>query len=113
MERSADWMDQAKADLAHARQDLRTEFYEKHNDSLTMRTTSSGSAKITFPRYDREEVVHTLKERVDAFREALPATRVVLFGSYATGRLGRRQRPGCRAGRRSGRRAIREVCRSH
>lgn len=28
MERSADRMDQAHADLVHARQDLRTEFYE-------------------------------------------------------------------------------------
>lgn len=28
MERSADWIDQARGDLAHARQDLETGFYE-------------------------------------------------------------------------------------
>lgn len=51
-----------------------------------MRNVSSGSVRITFPRYEREEVIRKLRARVDAIREALPVTRVVLFGSYATGR---------------------------
>lgn len=50
-----------------------------------MRSRSSGSVKITFPRYERGEVIQKLQERIDALRAVLPITRVVLFGSYATG----------------------------
>lgn len=50
-----------------------------------MRTVSSGSVRITYPRYEREEVIQTLRARVERLQEVLPVTRVVLFGSYATG----------------------------
>lgn len=51
-----------------------------------MQNASSGSVKITFPRYDRKEVIQKLRARVGVIQEQLPVTRVVLFGSYATGR---------------------------
>lgn len=52
-----------------------------------MPNTSSRSVKISYPAHSREEVLQHLEERVAALRDRLPCVqRVVLFGSYATGR---------------------------
>ena len=41
--------------------------------------------KIFYPRYEREELVKLLKERIEILKDFLPLERVVLFGSYAKG----------------------------
>ncbi|MBI2073679.1 MAG: nucleotidyltransferase domain-containing protein [Gemmatimonadetes bacterium] len=51
-----------------------------------MPTRSSGSVKVFSPPHDRDELIARLRERVPALRLALPARRVVLFGSWAVGR---------------------------
>lgn len=58
----------------------------KPNASFAMPSTSSGSATIFFPRYDRDELIARLEQGAEALREELPLQRVVLFGSQATGR---------------------------
>lgn len=47
---------------------------------------SSSSVKIFYPPFSREHLLAILRQRVPALREELPLKRVVLFGSYATGR---------------------------
>jgi len=47
---------------------------------------SSSTVKVFYPTWTREELVALLRQRLPALRQALPVTRVVLFGSYATGR---------------------------
>lgn len=47
---------------------------------------SSGSVKIFYPPFRREELVILLRQRIDALRTRLPLQRVVLFGSYAKNR---------------------------
>lgn len=51
-----------------------------------MPETSSGSARIFYPRFDRAELVAQLQGSLPQLASALPLTRVVLFGSWATGR---------------------------
>lgn len=46
----------------------------------------SNSATISFPRYDRDEIVERLRQGAEALRDELPLRRLVLFGSQATGR---------------------------
>ena len=48
-----------------------------------MRTKSSGSVKVFYPRFDREELLGVLRERMTVLRQKLTLKRVVLFGSYA------------------------------
>ncbi len=50
-----------------------------------MRKGSSSSVRIFYPRFDREEVLRLLSERLGKLGEELPLRRVVLFGSYAKG----------------------------
>ena len=47
---------------------------------------SSGSVRVFYPTQTREEVVQRLRQQMEALRKVLPIRRVVLFGSYATGR---------------------------
>ncbi len=47
---------------------------------------SSGSVRIFYPAYSREELLAVLRERVRALAQHLPLRRAVLFGSWATGR---------------------------
>ena len=47
---------------------------------------SSSTVKVFYPTRTREELVALLRRRMPALRDVLPARRVVLFGSYATGR---------------------------
>jgi predicted nucleotidyltransferase len=51
-----------------------------------MHNKSCSSVKVFYPPYNREELVSMLRQRVAALQEKLPLTRVVLFGSYATGK---------------------------
>lgn len=51
-----------------------------------MRAASSSSVRVFYPRYSRDEVLNGLAEGVAALKEELPLARVVLFGSYASGR---------------------------
>ena len=47
---------------------------------------SSGSVKVYYPKYDREELLALLKERLAELAESMPIKLAVLFGSYAEGR---------------------------
>ena len=51
-----------------------------------MPSKSFSSVKIFWRPYSRAELVERLKERVRALAEVLPIKKVVLFGSWATGR---------------------------
>jgi predicted nucleotidyltransferase len=51
-----------------------------------MRSESFGSVRIFSPRLSRDEVIEHLRARIPHLRARLPLTRLVLFGSYATGR---------------------------
>jgi hypothetical protein len=51
-----------------------------------MRKRSSASVRVFYPRFSRETLLATLRERVPALRGKLPLKRVILFGSYASGR---------------------------
>lgn len=51
-----------------------------------MPTESSRSATVSWPTRDRDDLVASIQGALPALRDALPVTRVVLFGSHATGR---------------------------
>jgi len=51
-----------------------------------MRKRSSGSVRVFYPPYSREELLDLLRRRAPALQEKLPLRRLVLFGSYAAGR---------------------------
>ena len=50
-----------------------------------MRKESSTSVRIFYPRFDREELIQRLLQKVGDLSKELPLSRVVLFGSYAQG----------------------------
>lgn len=50
-----------------------------------MQKTSSGSAKIFYPKLTKDEVIRVISERLKELSEILPLAKVVLFGSYAKG----------------------------
>ena len=58
----------------------------KRQGSWTMPRGSSGSVKVFYPRYSRAGQIRLLNEHMPALRALFPVTRVVLFGSWATGR---------------------------
>lgn len=47
---------------------------------------SSTSVRVSYPRFDRETLTGRLRERLPLLAERLPLVRVVLFGSWASGR---------------------------
>ena len=51
-----------------------------------MPNTSSGSVKVFYPLFNREELLALLRRRIPPLQSKLPLRRVVLFGSYARGR---------------------------
>ena len=51
-----------------------------------MPTRSSGSVKLFYPPYSREDLLAELRQGLQSLRSELPVTRAVLFGSWATGR---------------------------
>lgn len=46
---------------------------------------STSSVQIFYPALSREEVILSLRQRLDDLQKRLPCTLVVLFGSYARG----------------------------
>src|SRR5437879_13009138 len=51
-----------------------------------MRSSSSGSVKVFWPRHSREELIARRRRGMPALAEQLPLKRAVLFGSWAKGR---------------------------
>jgi uncharacterized protein len=51
-----------------------------------MRKISTSSVRIFYPRFDTAWLVRALRARIERLGGVLPLRRVVLFGSYATGR---------------------------
>jgi predicted nucleotidyltransferase len=49
-----------------------------------MQRKYSGSVKIFYPKYSRDDLLDILKRKVEALKRALQVSLVVLFGSYAT-----------------------------
>jgi predicted nucleotidyltransferase len=47
---------------------------------------SSGSVKVFYPPFSREELLALLRQRIAALQGELPLKRVVVFGSYAQGK---------------------------
>ena len=47
---------------------------------------SFSSVKVFYPSLSREDLLALLRQRIKALQRELPLKRVVLFGSYATGR---------------------------
>ncbi|MGQ9647607.1 MAG: nucleotidyltransferase domain-containing protein [Thermodesulfobacteriota bacterium] len=47
---------------------------------------SSTSVKVFYPRFKFEELLSLLKERIKALHVSLPMKKVMLFGSWSTGR---------------------------
>lgn len=48
-----------------------------------MRRRSSSSVRIFYPKFDKEEILQILSERLKELEEKLPLVHVVFFGSYA------------------------------
>ncbi len=50
-----------------------------------MRKGSSGSARVFYPRFNKEQVIRTIHSRLSDLNKQLPLMLVALFGSYAKG----------------------------
>lgn len=50
-----------------------------------MRKESSTSVRISWPRFDQQELIQGFKEKLRDLAEKLPLLLAVLFGSYAQG----------------------------
>ena len=50
-----------------------------------MRKASSSSVQIFYPRFNKEQLIQSLRERMGELAKKLPLSLVVLFGSYASG----------------------------
>lgn len=50
-----------------------------------MQKESPSSVRIFYPRFNREELIKRLKEKLGDLAKKLPLSSVVLFGSYAQG----------------------------
>jgi predicted nucleotidyltransferase len=51
-----------------------------------MQKESSSSVRIFYPRFNREELIINLKDKLGGLAKELPLRLVVLFGSYAQGK---------------------------
>jgi hypothetical protein len=51
-----------------------------------MQKESSSSVRVFYPRFDREELIRKLRDRLGDLARELPLRTVVLFGSYAQGK---------------------------
>ncbi len=51
-----------------------------------MQKESSSSVRIFYPRFNREELILKLKDKLGDLAKELPLRLVVLFGSYAQGK---------------------------
>ncbi len=50
-----------------------------------MQKRSSSSVRVFYPKFDKEELLQIISERLQELEVRLPLVRVVLFGSYAKG----------------------------
>lgn len=50
-----------------------------------MQKRSLNSVRIFYPKFNREEVIRILSEKLKELRKEIPLIQVVLFGSYAKG----------------------------
>jgi hypothetical protein len=50
-----------------------------------MRRGSSSSVRVFYPKFNQQELIQKLKDRLQVLRDILPLSLVVLFGSYARG----------------------------
>jgi len=46
---------------------------------------SSGSVQVFYPKFNREEIIQALTQKLGNLQRRLPCLLVVLFGSYAKG----------------------------
>ena len=46
---------------------------------------SSDSARVFYPKFNKEELIQAIQERLEDLNQKLPLLLVVLFGSYAKG----------------------------
>ncbi len=67
MERSADWLDQAQGDLAHARQDLETGFYDWA--CFSAQQAAEKAVKAVFQKRGAEAWGHSVADLLDALAE--------------------------------------------
>lgn len=51
-----------------------------------MPRVSSGSARVFYPDFSQEEVIKRIRKVAFSLKDELGLLRVILFGSYATGR---------------------------
>ena len=51
-----------------------------------MQKKLSNSVKIYYPKYNKEKIIKLLKAKIRKIREKIPLKRVILFGSYASGK---------------------------
>jgi len=51
-----------------------------------MQRRYSTSVREYYPRYSRDEIIHKLRETLQPIRRKIGVEKVILFGSYATGR---------------------------
>lgn len=50
-----------------------------------MQKRLSSSVRIFYPKFNQEEIIHTIHQRLRALAEHLPISKVLLFGSYVKG----------------------------
>lgn len=50
-----------------------------------MPNESSSSVRISYPNYNKEEIIKRIKGKLEELNEKLKLSKVVLFGSYAKG----------------------------
>ena len=50
-----------------------------------MQRKSSDSVRVFYPKFNREKLIQTIRERLEDLNQKLPLLLVVLFGSYAKG----------------------------
>jgi len=50
-----------------------------------MQKESSNSVRIFYPKFNKEELIHKLKKKIEDLANKIPLSFIVLFGSYARG----------------------------
>lgn len=50
-----------------------------------MQKASSSSVRVFYPKFDKENLLNTLSQRLRVLNKEIPLIKVILFGSYAKG----------------------------
>ncbi|MEK7395894.1 MAG: nucleotidyltransferase domain-containing protein, partial [Candidatus Poribacteria bacterium] len=58
---------------------------ERHGGSLNMQRESSSSVRVFYPRFNRDEIIQKIKDKLESLDSKLSLKSVILFGSYAKG----------------------------